>query len=435
MNLDLVITQLRTYCTVLGGRVGGSADFDVGTEAVIAFTDPVTNRLTYPAAVVIPLDDETRDDDQAQSGALDQALTERIGVVVEFDATADRRGQGGVDQVQAMKYALFAAILNWNPSPGQSVRGLRYGGGRLLKLDRARLFWQFEFTLDVWLTDGDGFPISGDPLTDALGSFSGNPPATTPITFDALAVTTITGTGSLATDLQNNVTLTLATLGAGTMLPPGTLIFGAGVLAGLATMAPCASGIVGVSGEYHRANNGAGTIPNAVSPPYVMRVAPPSGPVIYDDTNANIGLPGSVAAGSSLYNSFTTDSTGLVDTVALLLSITGTANASAAIEIDLYDDNDLVPNNFLALIGAVTDTQLSTIPTLFSFIGLGLALAPNTRYWVAVFDDSSGGVVTAANWCFSAAGTVVASTVACEVPQGVVQHALATQPLTFLLPL
>lgn len=181
MNLDTVITQLRTYCAPLAGRVGGAADFDTGTEGVLAFTDS-TGALAYPAAVVIPLDDDATDLDALPGPQLNQTVIERIGVVVEFDTTADRRGQAGVDQVQAMKYALHGAILNWNPEPLRSTNGLRYGGGRLLKLDRARLFWQFEYTLSVLLTDGDGFQLRGDPLTDIESIVTGLDPE---IVFDA----------------------------------------------------------------------------------------------------------------------------------------------------------------------------------------------------------------------------------------------------------
>ena len=58
MNISLVIEQLRALCPVLGGRVGGAADFENGVETVITINDPVTGKLAYPSAVVIPLEDE-----------------------------------------------------------------------------------------------------------------------------------------------------------------------------------------------------------------------------------------------------------------------------------------------------------------------------------------------------------------------------------------
>ena len=100
MNLTLVINQLRSYCDPLGGRVGGAADYDPVTE-VIAFTDG-NGALAYPSAVVIPLREEATDMDDLMGPQLNQTVTEYLGVLVEFDATADRRGQGGVSQVEAM---------------------------------------------------------------------------------------------------------------------------------------------------------------------------------------------------------------------------------------------------------------------------------------------------------------------------------------------
>jgi len=181
MDISLVIAQLRAYCPALGGRVGGAADFDKGTEDVIAFRDPVTGKLAYPAAVVVPMEDDVSDN-VAETG-LAQTVTETISVIVEFDATADRRGQGGVSQVQAMKYALFGALLNWHIDPGRSAFGLYYAGGSLLDFDRERLFWEFRFSFDALISDADGFLPSGDPLTSIEGTIPAGgsvPPAVTP---------------------------------------------------------------------------------------------------------------------------------------------------------------------------------------------------------------------------------------------------------------
>jgi hypothetical protein len=182
VNLDTVITQLKTYVPLLGGRVGGAADFDIGVESVIAITDPVTGKLAYPAAVVMPLEDDSPA--TADLTGLFQTVTETIGVVVEFDATADRRGQGGVSQVEAMKYAIFAALLNWHIDPGRGSRGLYYAGGSLLTFDRARLFWEYRFSFDATITDADGFIPAGDPLVDILSAGSLGPVGVQPIVFD-----------------------------------------------------------------------------------------------------------------------------------------------------------------------------------------------------------------------------------------------------------
>ena len=69
-----------------------------GTKDIIAFTDPTTGVLTYPAAVVVPLEDDA-DQNDTMDGLFQQTVTEKIAVIVEFDATADRRGQAGVDDL------------------------------------------------------------------------------------------------------------------------------------------------------------------------------------------------------------------------------------------------------------------------------------------------------------------------------------------------
>ena len=163
MNISLVIQQLRQFCPELGGRIGGAADFESGVESVIAITDPKTGKYGYPAAVVIPLEYDA--DGNTVLAGNTQQVTETVGVIVEFDAIADRRGQAGVSQVEAMKYALFRALLGWVIDPERGARGLYYAGGELLTFDRARLFWMYRMNFDAALTDGDGWLALGDPIS------------------------------------------------------------------------------------------------------------------------------------------------------------------------------------------------------------------------------------------------------------------------------
>jgi len=188
MDISLVIQQLRQYCPALGGRVGRAADFDTGVESVIAITDPKTGKFAYPAAVVIPLEDDAADNDLLDGNT--QTVTETVGIIVEFDATADRRGQGGVSQAEAMKYALFGALLNWLIDPNRGARGLYYAGGELLSFDRARLFWMYRMSFDATITDADGFIPRGDPLTNVTETIQPDDPANlaAPIVAEAVAL-------------------------------------------------------------------------------------------------------------------------------------------------------------------------------------------------------------------------------------------------------
>ena len=164
MNISLVIEQLRQFCPRLQGRVGGAADFETGVETVIQITDPKTGKFVYPTAVVIPLEDEPGSNDLLDGNI--QTVIETIGVIVEFDASADRRGQAAVSQVEAMKYQIFRALLNWNIDPERGARGLYYAGGELLTFDRARLFWMYRMSFDATISDADGFVPGGDPLVN-----------------------------------------------------------------------------------------------------------------------------------------------------------------------------------------------------------------------------------------------------------------------------
>jgi len=164
MDISRVIEQLRRWCPELGGRVGGAADFENGVETVITINDPRTGKLAYPSAAVIPLEDEPGSNDLLDGNL--QEVTETIGVIVMFDASADRRGQAAVSQVEAMKYAMFRALLSWRIDPGRGARGLYYAGGELLTFDRARLFWMYRLSFDATISDADGFPPLGDQLTN-----------------------------------------------------------------------------------------------------------------------------------------------------------------------------------------------------------------------------------------------------------------------------
>lgn len=156
MNLDLVITQLRRYCPDLGGRVAGAADYQKGLSTQVW--------MAAPAAYVIPLEEEAAP--SPDLNGLQQIVTERIGIVVQYDSSADRRGQEAVSNLDEMRLAIFRAVLNWNPHPDRAARGLFYMGGQTLDLDRARLFYQLEFGQEVTITDLDGWQPPEAPLTE-----------------------------------------------------------------------------------------------------------------------------------------------------------------------------------------------------------------------------------------------------------------------------
>ena len=108
MNLDAVITQLKTYAPVFNGNVAGAAQFALAVED--------QGWLPRPAAYVIPLEDET--EANANQTGLYQLVREKIGIIVDLDNAVDRRGQAAAPQaVNAIRPALRAAVRNRRPDP------------------------------------------------------------------------------------------------------------------------------------------------------------------------------------------------------------------------------------------------------------------------------------------------------------------------------
>lgn len=151
------IEQLRAYCAPFAGRVAGAADFRQGLENYNA-------NMALPSAWVVPLDQTVDPESPGQMIGLQQTIHKTIGVVVEFDATEDRRGQDPTRSYDVIEAALFASLLLFKPGdecrqPNQ--QGYFFAGGRFLDLDRARLFYQWEFTLRYQINEQDAWP--GDP--------------------------------------------------------------------------------------------------------------------------------------------------------------------------------------------------------------------------------------------------------------------------------
>ena len=166
MILEPTIAHLREFCPPFAGRVAGAAEFRQG------LLNGNVN-MPLPAAYVLPLDqDSTRSINL--TGGVEQIIHKTLGIVVQLNALPDRRGQDPAMTLDEMEVALFRAMLGWMPEPCRSpnFQGFYMSGGRFLDLDRARLFYQWEFTLDWqvtqqddgWLWDDDAVELRGIEL-------------------------------------------------------------------------------------------------------------------------------------------------------------------------------------------------------------------------------------------------------------------------------
>jgi hypothetical protein len=177
VNLTTVIAAVKTRCASFGSRVAGAAEFKVLPEAA---------NLTVPAAYVLPLDDNPGPN---RSGTgYRQTVREGFAVVVVLSNTTDERGQAAVSSVHSLRAELWAALLGWQHEADAGP--CEYEGGSLLHLDRARLYYQFEFAADIEVDTAQtwqGASLSAAPSfteiqieVDAIDPFDPNTGATGP---------------------------------------------------------------------------------------------------------------------------------------------------------------------------------------------------------------------------------------------------------------
>ncbi len=131
-TLERLIDALRTKVPAFQNRVFGAAEF------TSAFDD--AGAVPTSSAWVVPLSDSA--ESLSQTGTCVR-ITEDFGVYVLMDASTDGRGQAGVTGVAGARTLLFGALLGWQPTKDHNP--IIYTGGEIVRLDRARLVYQFTF--------------------------------------------------------------------------------------------------------------------------------------------------------------------------------------------------------------------------------------------------------------------------------------------------
>ncbi|WP_145538008.1 hypothetical protein [Yersinia alsatica] len=143
MKLSLVIAALRLRCPSFDGRVSGAAEYK---------PIPDTAKMKLPAAWVIPLDDNVGE--QKSKTDYWQDLTDGFAVIVIMDNTPDQRGQASAfDVVHNVRAELLKALLGWQPE--QCYNPIQYDGGNLLDMNRAHLYYQFDFSATMEINEED----------------------------------------------------------------------------------------------------------------------------------------------------------------------------------------------------------------------------------------------------------------------------------------
>lgn len=145
MQLEPIISALRTRATgTFGNFVAGAAEFKMLQENAA---------LQVPCAFVIPLDDNPQENMAMNS--VRQKLKDSFAVIVAVSNVADEKGQTGVHSIDAIRTVLWAALLGWRPA--DRYDGIEYQGGQLLAMDRARLWYQFDFAAAMEIEPADGW--------------------------------------------------------------------------------------------------------------------------------------------------------------------------------------------------------------------------------------------------------------------------------------
>jgi hypothetical protein len=157
MELEPIIEALRTRVPYFSNRIAGAAQFKQLQENA---------QLQVPFAFVIPADDTPGE--QLSSNALRQNITDSFAVIVVLSNTADEKGQGSAKSVHQVRSLLWSALLGWSPT--EDYDGIIYEGGQLLQLDRARMWYQFEFSAVTQIDDSYGWQ---GPALDALPHYDG----------------------------------------------------------------------------------------------------------------------------------------------------------------------------------------------------------------------------------------------------------------------
>jgi len=171
MRLGLIVARLKDCETTFGNNIGGAAELGIAVKE------------TYKTdmAFVIPLTDTANTN--PNDFGINQKITEKFGIVVALNndaSQADKIGFKAYDRLHSIRAEIWSAILGWQMTDMEDV--ITYVGGRLININRAYLWYQFEFKTAFRIDDDDGVPIGDLDNFDTLyGQWILTPSANVPI--------------------------------------------------------------------------------------------------------------------------------------------------------------------------------------------------------------------------------------------------------------
>ena len=130
MLLQSVIDRLKTQVPTLKA-VGGSAEVEAALQDV----------TIVPAAYVLLWSEKPYSN--ALVNATSQKVEVRFRVLLGIENHREATLHHGINDLETLKDAVTAAVLNWAPEAGYDP--CEYAGGQIYQLQNPRLWWQAEF--------------------------------------------------------------------------------------------------------------------------------------------------------------------------------------------------------------------------------------------------------------------------------------------------
>jgi len=155
MKIGPIVLKLRLATTRFENRIGGAAE--------LSFV--LKGSLQAEMAFVVQLSETVAAN--AYDSGINQLITERFGVIVmlQNDTTQkDKTGLTAYDSLFDIRAELFTAILGWQIPGTEDL--VSYGGGRVLGINRAQFWYQFEFETTTRISDEDGVDVGVSDLED-----------------------------------------------------------------------------------------------------------------------------------------------------------------------------------------------------------------------------------------------------------------------------
>ena len=151
MRIGPICLKIRLAETRFENRVFGAAELALALEYT----------LKNESAFIIPLGDPVSTN--TLDNGISQKISDRFAVVVALDngsSDRDKVGLRAYDALHDARAEIFSAILGWQIPGTESL--VSYGGGRIAGINRAWLWWQYEFVADTRISDDDGVEAVGE---------------------------------------------------------------------------------------------------------------------------------------------------------------------------------------------------------------------------------------------------------------------------------